>query len=268
MRSRISSAVAAVVLLAASAAQANGTLRVCANPNNLPFSNSKGEGFENRLAEMVAHDLGETLRYTWTNEHEHFVRKTINAGTCDVLMGIPAAFDEVETTTPYYVSGYVFVERKGLNLSSLRDPRLRTLRIGAHLIGDDNTPPVEALGREGITGNVTGYMIYRDTQVKGHSRLIDDVANGKLDLAAVWGPLGGYYAHAANPPLDVVPITGTAAFAPVLFQYPIAMGVRRGNEALKARLNSVIARQRPAIWNLLRRYGIPIIDAPARAAGG
>jgi mxaJ protein len=269
MPNRIRPVLCAAVLLLATAAHAQDTLRVCANPNNLPFSNAKGEGLENKLAELVAGDLGETVSYTWTNEHEHFVKKTIAAGKCDVLMGVPAGFGEVDTTIPYYTSGYVFVSRKdrGLNISSMRDPRLRSLKIGLHLIGDDNTPPMEALARQGITQNIAGYMIYRDTQAKGHSRLIDDVAAGKVDVAAVWGPLAGYYAKRATAPLKVSLITDTAGFAPAIFQYPIALGVRKGDSRLKAQLNLIVARKRVAIRNLLRAYGVPIIEMPARAAG-
>jgi mxaJ protein len=270
MRSRISTVLGALALTCVGpAARAEGTLRVCANPDNLPFSNSNGEGFENKLAELIARDLHENVAYTWTNEHEHFVRKTLNAEKCDVLMGVPAAFDEVETTTPYYTSGYVFVWRKdrGLHLSSIRDPHLRSLKIGVHVIGDDNTPPMEALSRQGISQNIVGYMIYRDTQLKQHSRLIDDVAAGKVDVAAVWGPLGGYYASRSRVPLAVAAITDTASFAPAVFRYAIALGVRKGDEMRKLQLNRIIAREGPAIRNLLRGYGIPLMDPPARAAG-
>jgi mxaJ protein len=269
MLGRIRPVVCAVALLLATAAHAHDTLRVCANPNNLPFSNAKGEGFENKLAELIARELGETVSYTWTNEHEHFVKKTITAGKCDVLMGVPAAFNEVDTTIPYYISGYVFVSRKDrdLNISSMDDPRLRTLKIGLHLIGDENTPPLEALARQGITQNIVGYMIYRDMQIKGHSRLIDDVAAGIVDVAAMWGPLAGYYAKHATVPLKVSLITDTAGFAPAIFQYPIALGVRKGDSRLKAQLNLIVARKRVAIRNLLRVYGVPIIEMPARAAG-
>lgn len=271
MRSRISAALcaSALALAFAAAARADGTLRVCANPDNLPFSNAKGEGFENKLAELVARDLHEKVAYTWTNEHEHFVRKTLNAGKCDVLMGVPADFADVDTTAPYFTSGYVFVTRtdRALHLSSMRDPRLRTLKIGVHVIGDDNIPPMEALARQGISQNIAGYMIYRDTQVKRHSRLIDDVAAGKVDVAAVWGPLAGYYALHSQAPLSVTPITGTASFAPAVFRYAIAMGVRKGDEARKAQLNRILAREKPAIRNLLTRYGVPLMELPARAAG-
>jgi quinoprotein dehydrogenase-associated probable ABC transporter substrate-binding protein len=256
-----------LVFVLCAGAHAQGSLRVCANPNDLPFSNAKGEGFENKLAKLIARDLGEPVRYTWTDQHENFVKKTIGAGKCDVLMGVPAGFDEVETTAPYYASGYVFVSRKALSISSMRDPRLRKLKIGLHVIGDDNTPPMEALARLGINQNTVGYMIYRDFAVKHHSQLVDDVAAGKIDVAAAWGPLGGYYAKHAAMPLKVSLITDTASFAPAVFQYAIAIGVRKGDSALKDRLNAILARERPAIRNLLARYGVPIVEMPARAAG-
>ncbi len=269
MRNLISFAFALIIAGPAHATTSKPELRVCANPNDLPFSNAQGLGFENKLAEMVAGELGETVRYTWTDEREHFIRKTLNAGKCDVLMGVPAGFDEVETTRPYYSSGYVFVSRedRALHLQSMRDPRLRKLKIGMHVIGDDNTPPMEALSRQGITQNIVGYMIYSDAQPKGRSRLIDDVAAGKIDIAAVWGPLAGYYAQHAGKLLAVTPITDTAGFGPLVFQYAMAMGVRKGDEALKAQLNDVIAHHLPEIRNLLRRYGIPLVETPARAAG-
>jgi quinoprotein dehydrogenase-associated probable ABC transporter substrate-binding protein len=269
MRNLFSLALALTIAGAAHAAASQSELRVCANPNDLPFSNAQGQGFENKLADMVARDLGETVRYTWTDEHEHFIRKTLNAGKCDVLMGVPAGFDEVDTTQPYYTSGYVFVSRedRALHLSSMRDPRLHKLKIGMHVIGDDNTPPMEALSRQGITQNIVGYMIYQDSQAKGRSRLIDDVAAGKVDIAAVWGPLAGYYAQHANAPLAVTPITDTTGFGPLVFQYAMAMGVRKGDEALKAHLNGVVARRGADIRNLLRRYRVPLMEAPARAAG-
>ncbi|MBV8800239.1 MAG: quinoprotein dehydrogenase-associated putative ABC transporter substrate-binding protein [Alphaproteobacteria bacterium] len=269
MRRLISIGFIVLLLGLTTSARAGGTLRVCANPNDLPFSNRQGEGFENKLAQLLARDLGERVAYTWTEEHEHFIKKTINAGKCDVLLGVPTGFDEVDTTQPYYTSGYVFVSRKdhNLNLSSMRDPRLRALKIGVHVIGDDNTPPLEALARQGITQNIRGYMIFRDTQVKGHSRLIDDIAAGKVDVAAMWGPLAGYYAQHASAPLRVSPVADTASFAPVLFQYPIAVGVRKGNSRLREQLNAAIARHGSEIRKMLKRYGVPLLEPSPHAAG-
>lgn len=264
MRSRTSLALALTLAASAHAARAQNTLRICANPDGMPFSNANGEGFENRLAELVAHDLGDKVSYFWTPQREDFVRKTLDTGKCDMLVGVPATFDEVETTRPYYTSGYVFVWRKDrhLNISSIRDPRLHKLRIGLHLIGDDNTPPMEALSRQGIVRNVTGYMIFHDSHREPDgqigSQLIDDLADGKIDVVAVWGPLGGYYARRARVPLAVVPIANTASFSPLVFQYSIAMGVRKGDEALRLKLDRFIARNGAAIQKLLRQYGVPV----------
>jgi quinoprotein dehydrogenase-associated probable ABC transporter substrate-binding protein len=227
----------------------------------MPFSNAHGAGFENKLADMLAGNLHETVRYTWIAEHEDFVKKTLDKGKCDAVMGVPAGFDEAETTQPYYASGYVFVSRtdRNLNLSSMRDPRLKRLAIGLHVLGDDNTPPQEALSRQGILGNVHGFMIYRDSSYgKAHSHLIDAVADGKLDVAAVWGPLGGYYAKHSAVPLTVAPITDTAGFGPVVFRYAISVGVRKGDDALRAKLDAALVRHKADIRNLLIRYGIPL----------
>jgi mxaJ protein len=141
-------------------------LRVCADPNNLPFSNRKGEGFENHLAQLIAGELDATVRYTWFPQRRGFIRNTLAADSCDVIMGIPEHSERVLTTRPYYRSTYVFVSRKdrGLKIRSFDDPALRKLKIGVQLIGDDyhNTPPVHALSRRGIVGNLVGYSVYGD----------------------------------------------------------------------------------------------------------
>ena len=242
-------------------AGAADALRVCADPNNLPFSNDKGEGFENKLAQLVAQDLGKTVRYTWWAQRRGFIRNTLNAGRCDVVMGVPT-LDMLGLTRSYYGSTYVIVSRKSehLDVSSLKSPELKKLTIGVHLIGDDgiNTPPVQALGEQGIVDNVVGYMIYGDyRQDSPPERILDDVANGKLDIAIVWGPLAGYYARHSSVPLKVTPVTGTESFLPLVFQYRIGMGVRKDDEALRNKLNGVIARRQDDIDALLDAYGIP-----------
>ena len=140
--------------------------RVCADPNNLPFSNSEGTGFENKLAELIAQDLGQHVVYTWWAQRRGFIRNTLKAGSCDVVMGVPARLDMVETTRPYYGSTYVFLSRadRHYDLHSLKDPRLHNLAIGVQLIGDDgyNTPPAHALGEQGIITNLVGYTVYGD----------------------------------------------------------------------------------------------------------
>jgi mxaJ protein len=248
--------------LAFPAAAAGRELRVCADPNNLPFSNREGEGFENRIAELVAEELDAELSYTWWAQRRGFIRNTLNAGVCDVVMGVPAGYELLETTAAYYRSAYVYVYRadSGLDLHSITDPRLRDLRIGVHLIGDDgaNPPPAHALGAQGIVDNVFGYMIYGDyREPNPPARVIEAVAEGDLDVAAVWGPFGGYFAKHAPVPLAAVPITDTAAFAPLRFEFGVAMGVRKGDRALLEELNGIIERRREDIDALLDAYGVP-----------
>ncbi|HVU19182.1 MAG TPA: quinoprotein dehydrogenase-associated putative ABC transporter substrate-binding protein [Rhizomicrobium sp.] len=253
--------IALLFALAPVAAQA-GVLRVCSDPNNLPFSNRAGQGFENKIANLVAHDLGDTVVYSFALQNEKFIKHTLSAQKCDVLVGVSAGIDEIDTTQPYYASTYVFVSRKrdALGISSLTDPRLRSLKIGVHLIGDDATPPMMALGQQGIVDNVHGYMIQSDfDKPNPPARLIEAVENKDVDVAAVWGPLGGYFSMESPVPLSVTPMTGTARFAPLKFQFGIAMGVRKG-DPLKQKLNAVIARERFAIRNILVSYGVPLVE--------
>jgi quinoprotein dehydrogenase-associated probable ABC transporter substrate-binding protein len=253
---------AALAALVPHAAEA-GVLRVCSEPNNLPFSNRAGEGFENKIAGLVARDLGDTVEYSYALQNEQFVKHTLNKGICDVIMGVSSESDEVATTRPYYASTYVFVSRRadGLKLSSLSDPRLHSLKIGVHLIGDDSVPPEAALGQEGIVDNVHGYMIYGDFGLPNPpARLIEAVEKRDVDVAAAWGPLAGYFARSSPVALDVRPITGTEKFRPLVFTYAISMGVHKGNEALRDRLNQVIEKELPAIDAILGSYGVPLVD--------
>ena len=164
MRSAFLSA-AAVLLVLAGDAEAR-ELRVCADPNNLPFSNQRGEGFENRIAEIVAEELGATVAYTWWAQRRGFVRNTVNAGACDLIPGTVFGADGLRTSRPYYRSSYVFLTRadRGPDVESLDDPALRTATIGVQLVGDDgsNTPPAHALARRGVVNNVRGFMVYGD----------------------------------------------------------------------------------------------------------
>jgi mxaJ protein len=179
-------------------------------------------------------------------------------------MGVPQ-LDMIATTLPYYESTYVFVSRKerALDFSSIQAPELNTLRVGVHLIGDDgaNTPPAHALGAQHIVDNVVGYMIYGDYREDSPpARLIEAVERGEVDVAAAWGPLAGYFAKRSPVPLKVVPITDTEAYRPLVFHFPIAMGVRKGDAALAGQLNGIIARRRDDIQALLTRYGVPLVE--------
>jgi mxaJ protein len=262
-----------VGLATTAAAASDRELRVCADPNNLPFSNSAEAGFENRLAAMVAEHFGLQVSYTWWAQRRGFIRNTLKAGKCDVVMGVPSGYDLVETTKPYYRSSYVFVTRQDqhLELSSLLDPRLHHLAIGVHLIGDDgnNPPPAQALGEQGIVDNVRGYSIYGDyRQADPPARLIEAVESGSLDVAAAWGPLAGYFAQHSPVPLTVTPIRDYERFSPQQFQFAIAMGVRKGDDALRDRLNAFIDEHRSEITSLLRSYGVPLVDQPVTVSGG
>ena len=238
-------------------------LRVCADPNNMPYSNARGEGFENKLAELIADELNTHVEYTWHAQRRGFIRRTLRAGKCDVIMGVPM-LDMLATTRSYYRSAYVFVTRAedDLTFSSMRAPELEDLRIGAHLIGDDgaNPPPVHALAQRGIVDNVRGYMIYGDYREEAPPmRLFDALVAGEIDVAAAWGPQAGWYARRSEVPLRVVPITDTVDYLPLLFQFSIGMGVRKGDEALKAKLDEVIVARRADIRALLESYGVPLL---------
>lgn len=265
--------VLALGLVSAAAADPNGELRICADPNNLPFSNIAEAGFENKLATMIANQFGKHVSYTWWAQRRGFIRNTLKADKCDLVMGVPSNYELVETTKPYYRSTYVFVARQGrhLDLSSLLDRRLRHLTIGVHLIGDDgnNPPPAQALGEEGIVDNVRGYSIYGDyRQADPPARLIEAVEHGDIDVAAAWGPLGGYFAKISPVPLTVTPIRDGERFAPQRFQFAISMGVRKGDHALRDRLNAFIDEHRPEVASLLQSYGVPLLELSATASGG
>jgi mxaJ protein len=244
-------------------------LRVCADPNNLPFSNDRREGLENALADLVAADLGATVEYTWWAQRRGFVRNTLRAGTCDVIMGVPAGYDPVLTTRPYYRSSYAFVSRtdRQLHVTSLDDARLREWRIGVHVIGDDyaNPPPAHVLARRGLVANVVGYSIYGDYgQPDPPTRLLDAVAAGDIDVAVAWGPLAGAYARRASVPLDVETIEPPADLAFLPFAFDIALGVRRDDRALRDELDAVLTRNAAAITQLLDRFGVPRLPVSAR----
>ena len=239
-----------------------GVLRVCADPNNLPFSNERGEGFENKLAEMLAADLHEKLEYTWWAQRRGFFRNTLRAGACDVVLGVPSSFELAATTAPYYRSTYVFVYRKGkgLSVASFDDPVLRDVKVGVQLVGDDgaNTPPAHALAARGIVQNVRGYTLYGDyRRPNPPARVVEAVAEGDVDVAVVWGPLAGYFARRQRVPLAVVPVSPQFDLPFLPFVYDISMGVRRGDDELRRQLDGFIERRRPEIERILDDYGVP-----------
>jgi mxaJ protein len=245
-------------------------LRVCADPNNLPYSNQRQKGFENRLAELIAGELGAKVRYTWWPQRRGFLRNTLWAHTCDLVMGVPPGTERVLTTAPYYRSIYVFVYRKDRNLHirSLDDPALRKLRIGVQLVGDDyaNTPPVHALSRRGITGNLVGFSVFGDySQENPPARIIDAVIARDVDLAVAWGPLAGYFAKRSPVPLELVPVSPAVDPPGLRFAFDIALAVRADDGAFRDELDGILKRKRSDIDRILEDYGVP--RAPGADAG-
>lgn len=237
-------------------------LRVCADPNNMPFSNEKQEGFENRIAQLVAHDMNAKLSYVWYAQRRGFTRNTIAAGKCDVYIGIPTSFDRLSTTIPYYRSTYVFATRRDrkIKVASLDDPSLHSLTIGVQLVGDDgiNTPPAHALSSRHIVQNVKGYSLYGDyRQPNPPARVIDAVASGDVDIAIAWGPLAGYFARHEPVAIDITPVSPQIDLPFLPFVFDISMGVRRGHDGLRDQLNAIITRRKPEIDAILDDYGVP-----------
>jgi mxaJ protein len=245
-------------------------LRICADPNALPYSNQQEQGFENELGRMIANDLGMSVSYTWLAQREAFFDKTLNAGLCDVVMGVPAGMARVGTTRPYYRSGYVFVSRRDRNLDihSLDDSRLRTLLIGVNMLGDDDgeVPPVHALVARGIVRNLVSYNIFGTLrEANPASRLIKAVARGDVDLAVAWGPIAGYFARNSAEALDVISIDDDPQNPALPFAFDIGIGVRTNDRVLKQRLDAELDKRRSEIDHLLQRYGIPQTSTPAVA---
>ena len=246
-----------------------GVLRVCADPNNLPFSDARGRGFENRIARVIAAELHDTVAYTWWAQRRGFVRNTLKARRCDLVMGAPVGDEQLRTTAPYYQSTYVFVTRRGTPpVRSFDDPRLRRVRVGVHVIGADNNslPPGVALTRRGIVRNVRGYSIYGDyRQESPPARLVDAVGRGEVDVAVMWGPLAGYYARRSHVPLDVTPVVASAADGPAArMVFAIALGVRRADDSLAVAVERALVRRSREVQGILGAYGVPLITSRTR----
>jgi mxaJ protein len=244
--------------------------KVCADPENMPFSNRQLQGFENKIAGVMAKELDASLSYVWWGQRRGFIRNTMNAtlkeARCEVVIGVPEGYDLVRTTKPYYRSTYVFVYRKGkgLQIKSLDDPILRRIRIGVHILGEDyaNPPPVHELSKRGIVDNVVGFETFYSSQ-NPPSRIIDAVASGQIGVAIVWGPAAGYFVAHQRVALEVVPVPAGKTDLPSAFN--ISMGVRPGNDALKADLERAMNSKQSEIRKILKDYGVPLLDGKVGA---
>jgi mxaJ protein len=265
----MSSVFRALMVVAAACAMAGASsspppLRVCSDPNNMPFSNQRREGFENKIAELVARELGRPLAYLWAPQRRGFIRNTLTAERCDVVMGAPARYERLQPTRPYYRSTYAFVSRhdRHLRLDSFDDARLRALTIGIQITGDDydNPPAAQALASRHLVDNVRGFTVYGDYSNPDPQRdVIDAVADGRVDIAVVWGPFAGYYARREPRAVDVVPVSPAVGDRSLTFAFDIAMGVRRGDTQLRDALNSVIAKRGAEMRRILASYGVPLL---------
>lgn len=234
-----------------------GALKVCADPNDLPFSSEQKQGFENKIAELMANALGVKVEYTWFPQIIGFARNTLQAHRCDLVMGTVAGDDIMQTTNPYYFTTYVMVYRsdKGLALDGVADPRLASLRLGVV----SATPPSDLLVRHDLMSHAKPYPLTVDTRVQSPTHeMIQDVVDGTIDVGFLWGPIAGYYKKHDKLPLTLVPLkeeTGAARM-----KYHIAMGVRANEPEWRRRINATILKQQLAITAILREYGIPLLN--------
>jgi quinoprotein dehydrogenase-associated probable ABC transporter substrate-binding protein len=233
-------------------------LRVCADPSNLPFSNEKGEGFENKIAALLAAKLDKNLAYVWYPQATGFVRNTLGAHRCDLIPGFPQGDELVQSTNPYYRTVYALVIRPGAGMDDLDrigDPRLKEKRIGIVA----GTPPATYLAINGLIRNAKSYPLVVDTRVDSSAQaMMRDLAGGEIDVAILWGPMAGYYAKQANPPLRVVPLLNETGGPQLAFR--IAMGVRPADQNWKRQLNRLIAENQAEINGLLLAFGVPLLD--------
>ena len=238
------------------------TLRVCADPADLPFSNDKGAGFENKIAELLAQKLGVPVAYTWFPQTVGFVRMTLRANRCDLIMGVVAADELVQNTNPYYRSSYVVAYRTADKdrYSDLDSPLMQLARIGVVA----GTPPADILARKGLFAQVTPYQLLVDTRVDQPARkMIEDLAAGRIDAALIWGPIAGYWAAQQQVPIALTPIPSDPRSG-LRMDFRISMGMRPGEPEWKHKVNDLIRELQPQIQKILLDYHVPLLDEQGR----
>lgn len=242
-----------------------GTIRVCADPDNMPLSNQRGEGFEQKIAELVAKEWNAKIEYAWWPVRRGFFARALNGRYCDIAIQAPAEFDMAGVTRPYFRSGYVFITRKdsGLDMKSLADPRLKRLKIGVNILNSDaeNTPPAMALSRYGVVGNLTGYPTFYTDSIRPED-IITAVARKEVDVAIAWGPLAGYFAAKSPVPLTLQPLAEQDSATQLPFRFSIGMGVRRRDRALRDSLQTVLDQRASEIQAILKEYKVPLFPIP------
>jgi quinoprotein dehydrogenase-associated probable ABC transporter substrate-binding protein len=240
-------------------------LRVCADPRNMPFSNDKGEGFENKLAELLAEKLHKKLEFAYFPQATGFVRMTLGSHRCDVILGFPQGDELAQGTNPYYRTAYALITKQGGGLddvTTLEDERLKGKHIGVVA----GTPPGTNMAVAGLMANVKPYPLMIDTRIDSSAEaMINDLAKGEIDAGVLWGPMAGFYAKKANPPLHVTPLVKETT-GPKLV-YRIGMGVRPADQNWKRQLNRLIQENQGEINKILLDYGVPLLDENDRPIG-
>jgi quinoprotein dehydrogenase-associated probable ABC transporter substrate-binding protein len=237
-------------------------LRICADPNSMPFSDEKGEGFENKIADLLGKDMSLPVKYTWFPQVIGFVRNTLRANRCDLVMGTVAGDDIMQTTTPYYYTSYVIAYRgdSGLSFTDFNDPKLKALHIGIVA----GTPPADLLVRHDLMANARPYALTVDTRFESPvHQMLTDIVNKEIDAGLLWGPIAGYYIKKGGMPLKMVLLQNEPG-APRM-AYHIAMGVRNNEPEWRRRINAEINRHRDEITAILRDYGVPLLDEQGQA---
>ena len=234
-------------------------LRVCADPNDLPFSNQAQDGFEDRIAAALAQDLGKKLGFTWQPQVFGFLRLTLDDYRCDLVMGITQGNGEVENSNAYYRSVYAVIYRphSGFDgIQGLEDPRLKGKRIGIVA----GTPPASILAENGLLDHVHSYQLSVNLRFFAPARdMTEDLENGKIDVGVLWGPIAGYFASHSGGKIKIVPLLHELDDGPPM-AFSIVMGVRHGEDAWRRQVNAAIAKEQPTITRILESYGVPLLD--------
>jgi quinoprotein dehydrogenase-associated probable ABC transporter substrate-binding protein len=238
---------------------ASGLLRVCADPDNMPFSNAEGQGFENKLAELIAEKLDARLEYSWFAEESGYVPNTMGRGACDLVMGYAQGTGLIEDTNPYYYTSYVLIYREDdsslAGVESLADPRLKGKRIGFFA----RTPPSSVLAIHELAANAKPFESHAgESATKAAVTMLDEIATGALDAGILWGPVGGYYAQREGVPLKLIPLVKETAGPRTI--YGITMGVRPDEPQWKHSINAFIASNEAGINAILQSYNVPVLD--------
>jgi quinoprotein dehydrogenase-associated probable ABC transporter substrate-binding protein len=236
-----------------------GMMRVCADPDNMPFSNDKGEGFENKLAELIAAKLDDTVDYTWFSESSGYVPNAVGTDACDLIMGYAQGTGLIDDSNPYYHTSYVLIYRQNdpdlAGVDRLSDPRLKGKRIGLFA----RTPPASILALYGLVANAKPFEVNAgESASKAAEAMLEEIASGKLDAGLLWGPVGGYYAQRSSVPLALVPLVKENAGPSTI--YGITLGLRPNDPQWKHQINKVIAENEREIDEILQGYNVPVLD--------